>query len=323
KYGLDKNVARLKEDLLKYKIDFDVWFSEQTLHDNGSITKIIDLLKSKGHAYEEDGAIWYKATNFGSEKDEVLVRNNGKSTYFAADIAYHYNKFTERHFNRVINIWGADHHGHVARLKGSMDAIGLSGDKLDIVIMQLVRLSRDGEAVRMSKRTGKSVTLSDLLDERPIDAARFFFNLREPNIHLEFDLGLAVSESSQNPVYYIQYAHARICSIIKSMQVQNITTEYFDYDNFKLLTKTEEIELIRLLSSYTEEVISAAKTLDPSKINRFIIDVATHFHKFYNSCHVSGQEDNLTNARLALCVATKTVISNVLNAFKITVPEKM
>lgn len=322
-YGLKKNVERLKKDLLKYNIEFDVWFSEQTLHDDGSIKRIVELLLEKDYAYKEDGAIWYRATKFGSEKDEVIIRKNGNPTYFVADIAYHYNKFVERQFKRVINIWGADHHGHVARLKGSMDAIGLDGNNLDVVLMQLVRLSRNGEAVRMSKRKGQSVTLSDLLDEIPVDAARFFFNLREPNVHLEFDLGLAVSESSQNPIYYIQYAHARICSIIKTMKENGVDVTHFNKENFKLLKEKEEIELIRLLASFTDEVENSAKALDPSKINRYAIEVATMFHKFYNACQVKGDNKDLTNARLALCLATKYVISNILTAFKISVPEVM
>jgi len=322
-YGLKTNIKRLKDDLLKYNINFDVWFSEQTLHDDGSISRIVETLKKRGYAYEQDGAVWYAATKFGSEKDEVIIRKNGNPTYFAADIAYHYNKFVERKFKRVINIWGADHHGHVSRLKNSMDAIGLNSEDLDIVLMQLVRLSRDGEAVRMSKRTGQSVTLVDLLDEIPLDAARFFFNLREPNVHLEFDLGLAISESSQNPIYYIQYAHARICSIIKAMSQENINIKDFNECNFSLLKESEELELIRTLATFTNEIENSAKALDPSKINRYAIEVATMFHKFYNACHVKGDNKELTNARLGLCIATKYVISNILTAFKISVPESM
>ncbi|MEG1017357.1 MAG: arginine--tRNA ligase, partial [Oscillospiraceae bacterium] len=217
-FALPKNIANLKRDLLKYRIEFDIWFKESTLHNDGTVAKVLDMLKSRGAVYENDGALWYKATAYGGDKDEVLVRSNGIPTYFAADIAYHYNKFAVRGFDRVINVWGADHHGHVARLKGAMDAIGLDGSKLDIVLMQLVRLMRDGEPVRMSKRTGKAITLTDLLDEIPIDAARFYFNLREPKTHCEFDLDLAVKQSSENPVYYVQYAHARICSILKALR---------------------------------------------------------------------------------------------------------
>ena len=323
KFGLEENISTLRKDLEKYRIVFDVWFSEQDLHDGGKINDAVEVLKKNGYAYEKDGAIWYKDTAFGSDKDEVIIRSNGVPTYFAADIAYHYNKFVTRNFSRVINVWGADHHGHVSRLQNAVTALGLDGEKLDTVLMQLVRLSRDGETVRMSKRTGKSVTLSDLLDEIPIDAARFFFNLREPNVHLEFDLGLAVSESSQNPVYYVQYAHARICSIIKKLQSENVNVTDFDKVNFELLSSPEEIELIRNLAGYTDEIIASCVAMDPSKITRYAITTATLFHKFYNAHYVKGENAELTNARLALCISTKIVIKNILTSLKITIPDSM
>jgi arginyl-tRNA synthetase len=332
-YALPKNISRLKEDLGKYRIDYDVWFKESDLHKNGDVKAVVDTLTQKGLTYEKDGAIWYKAGEFTSKysnakakdedeiKDEVLVRANGNPTYFTADIAYHVNKFTTRGFERVINVWGADHHGHVARLKGAMDAMGLDGEKLDIVLMQLVRLMRDGEVVRVSKRTGKSITLTDLLDEVPIDAARFFFNLREPNSHLDFDLDLAVSENSQNPVYYVQYAHARICSILKNLSAEGVVATNFV--DGKVLTAPEERALIKHLASLPVEIIESAKSYDPARITRYAIDLATLFHKFYNACRVKGEEEKLMQSRLTLCTATKIAIHNVLTLLKVSTPEVM
>lgn len=322
-YALPLNIRRLKEDLARYRIDYDVWFFESTLHNSGEVDKVIKLLKEKGLTYEQDGATFYKASEFGAEKDEVLVRASGIPTYFAADIAYHYNKFCDRNFDKVINIWGADHHGHVARLKGAMDAVGLDGNKLDIVLMQLVNLMRDGVPVRVSKRTGKSITLVDLLDEVPIDAARFFFNLREATSHLDFDLDLAVAENSQNPVYYVQYAHARICSILVNLKAEGITPIKVSDCKLDLLTSPEEIELIRNISTLPNEVVEAAKTYDPARITRYSIDLATAFHKFYNACRVKCDDSDLMQARLALCIAVKTVLKNVLTMLKIDAPTSM
>lgn len=291
-FALPKNIAALKTDLEKYRIYYDVWFHESDLHNSGLVKKVIGILTDKGLTYEKEGALWYKNAEFMAEKyraqgksekeieklelkDEVLIRANGNPTYFAADIAYHYNKFAERGFSRVINVWGADHHGHVARLCGAMDAVGLDGDKLDIVLMQLVKLMRDGEVVRVSKRTGKSITLSDLLNEVDVDAARLFFNLREPASHLDFDLDLAVSQNAQNPVYYVQYAHARICSIIKALANDGIEVREATRDELCLLTASEEKELIAHLAKLPEEIINAAKHYDPAKITRYVIDLAT------------------------------------------------
>lgn len=332
-YALPKNIARLKEDLLKYKINYDVWFLESELHKSGAVKAVVDTLTEKGLTYEKDGAIWYKASEFTKKysnlkeddeiKDEVLVRANGNPTYFTADIAYHYNKFVTRKFDTVINVWGADHHGHVARLKGAMDAMGLDGNRLDIVLMQLVRLMRDGEVVRVSKRTGKSITLTDLLEEVPIDAARFFFNLREPNSHLDFDLSLAVEEDSKNPVYYVQYAHARICSILKNLAAEGITPTLDVTGVGKKLTSQEERDLIKHLSTLPNEIIHSAKSYDPARITRYVIDLATLFHKFYNACRVKGEDEALMQARLSLCKATKNTIYNVLTLLKVNAPESM
>lgn len=321
-FALPKNIAKMQSDLKKYRIEYDTWFHESVLHNNGEIQDTLKILTEKGMTYELDGALWYKATDFGAEKDEVLVRKNGNPTYFAADIAYHRNKF-QRGFDRCIDIWGADHHGHVARMKGAMNAVGLDGNKLDVVLMQLVKLVRNGEIVRMSKRTGKAIQLADLLDEVPVDAARFLFNMREANSQMEFDLDLAVQQDAQNPVYYVQYAHARICSILKALEKDGVVKRACSEEELLLLVQPEELSLIRHLAAYTGEVVSAAKDYDPARITRYVIDLANLFHKFYNACRVKGEEDSLCQARLTLCVAVKTVIHNVLTMFKISAPESM
>lgn len=322
-YVLPRNIQKMKDDLKKYRIEYDQWFLESTLHNNGELKEALDLLTRRGVTYEKDGALWYRATDFGAEKDEVLVRQNGNPTYFAADIAYHRNKIEKRGYDLCIDVWGADHHGHVARLKGALDAIGLSGNQLDVVLMQLVRLTRDGQVVRMSKRTGKAIQLADLLDEVPVDAARFLFNMREPNSQMEFDLDLAVQQDSQNPVYYVQYANARICSILRNLEGDGIAPRACTDGELALLTAPEELELIRHLSSFTDEIVQAAKDYDPARINRYVIALATLFHKFYNTCRVRGEQESLTAARLALCTAVSTVIRNVLSMFKISAPESM
>ena len=333
-FALPKNIDKMKKDLKRYKIEYDVWFKESSLYKNNLVNKVIDLLKQKDFVYEKDGAIWYKASELGGEKDEVLVRANGFSTYFAADIAYHYNKFVVRNFDKVINIWGADHHGHVARLKGVMDAIEIDSSRLDIILNQLVRLTKDGQVIKMSKRTGKSITLVDLLDEVPVDAARFFFNMREAGSHLDFDLDLAVKTSSENPVYYVQYAHARICSILSKAKESNISLDQELISelvsNQEIIFETdEEKELIKILAQYPEELESVALSYDCSMITKYAVNLASSFHKFYNSCKVILDDlDNLNNKkisslRLLLCESTKIVLKNVLSLIKIEAPEKM
>ena len=337
-YALPLNIAKMQADMKKYRIVYDRWFNESTLHRDGELQQVIELLTEKGLTYEKDGALWYRAAEFGEKyqpkkhlsrsgeeegiKDEVLVRANGNPTYFAADIAYHRNKFL-RGYDTLIDIWGADHHGHVARMKGAMDAIGLDGSKLEVVLMQLVRLVRDGEVVRMSKRSGKAIQLSDLLDEVPVDAARFFFNQREANTQMEFDLGLAIEQSASNPVYYVQYAHARIHSIFRKMAAEGITADSVTAAQLSRLTAPEERELIRHLSALERTVVDCAKSLDPSGITRYALELATLFHKFYNACRVSGEDRDLTIARLALCDAVRIVLRNVLTMMKIDAPESM
>ena len=322
-FALPRNIAKMKADLAKYGIQYDEWFLESKLHNDGELEETIQILKDKGLTYDKEGALWYRATTFGAEKDEVLVRQNGNPTYFAADIAYHRNKFAKRGFDRCIDVWGADHHGHVARMKAAMDAVGLDGSKLDIVLIQLVRLVRNGEVVRMSKRTGKAIQLADLLDEVPVDAARFLFNMREATSQMDFVLDLAVQQSADNPVYYVQYAHARICSILKALKAEGIEPRACTDEELALLNTQEEIDLIRHLSSYTYEIVAAAKDYDPARITRYVITLATLFHKFYNTCRVKDEEDHLRAARICLCEAAATVIRNVLSLLKISAPESM
>lgn len=338
-FALPKNIAGLEDALGKYRIQYDVWFHESDLH-KGAIQEVIDILTANGKTYEKDGALWYKNIEVQTAKllaqgktqeqidklelkDDVLIRQNGNPTYFAADIAYHRNKLETRGFKKAIDVWGADHHGHVARMKGALDAIGLDGDRLDIVLMQLVNLMKDGKPVKVSKRTGNAVTLVDLLDEVPIDSARFFFNLREPGSTIDFDLGLAVSEDSQNPVYYCQYANARICSILKKLQADGVTPRACTTAELERLTAPEEHELIRHLAALTDEIILAANNYDPAKITRYATNLATLFHKYYNACKIAVEDEALMQARLNLCLAVRSVMVNLLTAFKISAPESM
>jgi arginyl-tRNA synthetase len=322
-YALKKNLCRIKEDLENYGVRFDVWFHEQSLYDSGELSETLEFLKEKGYTVEKDGAVWFKATKVGTEKDEVLVRNNGVPTYFASDIAYHRNKFLKRNYDRVINLWGADHHGHVARMKAGVKALGINPGKLDIVIFQLVRLYRNGEIARMSKRTGKAISLSDLLEEAGRDAARFFFNTKASGSHLDFDLDLAVQQSNENPVYYVQYAHARICSMLRVLGDEGIKVPAVDDVNLALLQTCEETELIKKLAEYPDEIRLSAETLEPSRLTRYVLDVASLFHSFYTICRVKGEEKNLMDARIILVDSTRIVIRNVLNILSINAPERM
>lgn len=322
-YALPLNIEGLERDLLKYKIKYDTWFRESTLHNSGAAKKVVDLLTEKGYTYESEGALWFKAEQFGCDKDFVLKRSNGFFTYIVPDIAYHYNKLQERSFDLAVDILGADHHGYVPRLKAALQALGVSPDRLHVILMQMVRLVKDGEVIKASKRSGKAITLVTLLEEVPIDAARFFFNMREANSHCDFDLDLAIEQSSQNPVYYCQYAHARICSIFRKMEENgNSLPENSDIQD-GLLTHETEKELIRFIASLTGETENAAKLLDPSKLTRYAVDLATNFHKFYNACHCDIEDEALRNARLTLCKATAITLRNVLGLLKVDAPEKM
>ena len=321
-FALDKNIAQIKSDLIKYRIDFDVWFYESSLHKDGEVSETVQLLKDSGHTYEKDGALWFNATEMGAEKDEVLIRSNGFYTYFAVDMAYHRNKFN-RGFDKVIDILGADHHGHVVRFKEGINAVGVDSSKLDIILMQLVNLIEDGKPVKMSKRTGKAISLSDLLEDISVDAARFFFNLRAYDSHFDFDLDLAKEQTNQNPVYYVQYAFARISSILRVLSEEGITVKDAKELDLSLLTAPEETLLIKALARFPEEIVEAAKNYDPSRITRYIIDISSLFHKFYNECRVKDEEKNLMDARLMLCWCVRTVIKNALALLKVTAPERM
>lgn len=322
-YALPKNIDGLERDLKKYRIVYDKWFRESSLHNDGSVQKVINTLNEKGVTYEQDGALWFKASEFGNDKDIVLVRANGLPTYIVPDIAYHYNKLVTRGYDKAIDVLGADHHGYVPRMKAALTALGLDADRLDIVIMQMVRLVRDGETIKLSKRSGKAITLNTLLDEVPIDAARFFFNLREPNSHFDFDLELAAKQSSENPVYYVQYAHARICSILSKAKEQGFEMTIPSVEELNALNSSEERELISHLANLTDEIISAAKGYDPAKITHYVVELATLFHKFYNAQRVMVDDKKLMNARLYLCTAVKSTIKNILTMLKIDAPESM
>ena len=322
-YALPLNIEGLERDLAKYRIHYDRWFRESTLHADGSVMKVVELLKEKGHTYEAEGATWFKATEFGADKDFVLVRSNGVPTYVVPDIAYHYGKLVTRGYDKAIDVLGADHHGYVPRLKAALQALGVDPDRLDVVLMQMVRLIRDGEVVKASKRSGKAITLVTLLDEVPIDAARFYFNLREANSQFDFDLDLAVEQSSQNPVYYVQYAYARICSILKKLAAEGVSPRKVTREELEALSTAEEIALIRHIARFPAEIIEAAKAYDPAKMTRYALDLATLFHKFYTACKVYGEDESLMQARLALCMAARSALENVLSILKIDAPETM
>lgn len=321
-YALPINIQGLKDDLAKYRINYDTWFKESSLHESGKVNEVVEILKEKGHTYEKDGAIWFKASDFGDDQDRVLVRANGVPTYFVPDIAYHYNKLVTRNFDIAIDILGADHHGYIARMKAALTALGIDPKRLDVVIMQMVRLVRNGETVKLSKRSGKAITLATLLDEIPMDAARFFFNLRDPDTHLEFDLDLAIEESSKNPVFYVQYAHARICRILERMSEEGIERKNLSANEL-VFTEPAELALIRKIASLPEEITEAAKTYNPSIVTRYVQELAQLFHKFYDTCKIKGEEENVLQSRLALCEAVKIVFRNMLNLLKVEAPEKM
>ena len=339
-FGLSVNLPKMKRDLARYGIEYDQWFLESSLHESGYVADSVQKLTEAGCTYEKDGALWLHTSRILSDKllaegkkpedieklelkDDVLRRANGFYTYFAADIAYHRNKFEQRGFDKVINVWGADHHGHVARLKGAMDALGLDGEhRLDIVLMQLVKLMRGGEVVRMSKRTGKAISLSDLLDEIPVDAARYFFNSR-PESPVEFDLDLAVRQDSENPVYYVQYAHARICTMISALKAEGHDVPDINSVDLSLLTAEQERELIKQIAMLPEEIRLAARDYDPSRINKYVTELAARFHRFYTACRIKGAEEGVLNARLCLADTVRKVIALSLSVIGVSAPSKM
>lgn len=339
-FALPKNIENMKKAMEKYRINYDTWFSELTLHNGGELKDTIELLKNRGYTYEKDGALWYKNIEVQTAmlkeqgksqeyidklelKDDVLVRKNGNPTYFAADIAYHRNKLEKRGFDKAIDVWGADHHGHVARMKGAMRAVGIDENRLDVLLMQLVRLVSDGNVVRMSKRTGNAITLVDLLEEVPIDAVRFMFNMQEPGSVMDFDLDLAVKQSSQNPVYYCQYAHARICSILAKLSLEGKKVCECSRKQLERLTEPEERALIAHLAALPSVIVLAAKNYDPAKVTHYATQLATLFHKYYNACRVNVDDNELMQARLFLCVCVRDTMKNVLSLLKIDAPERM
>lgn len=324
KFGLAHNIAKMKEDLDRYGIRYDRWFLESSLHESGYVAETIDLLTQAGHTYEKDGALWLNNTALGADKDEVLRRSNGFHTYYAVDIAYHRNKFVERGFDHVIDVWGADHHGHAIRFAVTMAApeLGMEGKQLDFLIMQLVQLLQEGKEVKVSKRSGRSITLSDLLDEISVDAARFAFNAKPTN-HLIFDLDLAVRQDSENPVYYVQYAHARICSLIARLQEEGYTVPRATEIDASVLGTDEERNLMKTLSMLPDEIRFAARDYDPSRINRYLIALAGDFHRFYSAHRIKGEEPQVLSARLKLADSVRSVLANCLTLLGISAPEKM
>ena len=317
-FALNVNLKQMHTDMAKYGVHYDVWFSEQSMYDDGEIERALKLLKDKGATYEKDGATWFKTTDYGCEKDDVLIRQNGLPTYFMGDIAYHLNKLQTRKFDRAVNVWGADHHGHIARLKAAIRAAGEDDSRLHVVTMQLVRLIKDGEPIRMSKRQGKAIVLSELLTMVGTDAARVFFNLRSPDSHFDFDLDLAIQESNENPVFYMQYAHARICSILRQLGGE------VDLDapaDLSLLTHPKEMELLEVMSDLPNTIVQAERKNDPSRMVHYGQELASAFHGFYNDCRVRVDDAKLMHARLKLILATRQVLENVLGILGVSAPE--
>ncbi len=330
-YALERNIEQIKETLAGYRIDYDVWFRESSLYRDKVTDEVIRILTEKGLTYEKDGALWYAASVHSPEdcpedkklKDEVLIRTNGNCTYFAADAAYHYNKFALRGFDTVINVWGADHHGHIARLKYILDDLGVNGsERLEIVLIQLVRLMQDGKPVKMSKRTGKAISLSDLLEETSVDAARFFFNMKTPASGMDFDLDLAIEQSAQNPIFYVQYAHARICSLIATLEADGFTLGN-EVPDASGLTSAEEKALLTMLAAFPKQIFDGAESRDPSTVTHYATQLASAFHSFYNAHRIRSGEKELILPRLALVTAVRQVLANTLDLLKVDAPEKM
>lgn len=340
-FGLERNIPKMQADLRRYGIEYDQWFFESSLHTSGYVAETVGLLTEKGWTYEKDGALWLNTTQLLKNKylaegksqkqvdkldlkDDVLRRANGFYTYFAADIAYHRNKLEVRGFDKSIDVWGADHHGHVARLQAALDGLGLDGShRLVVVLMQLVNLLQDGQPVRMSKRSGKAIALHDLLDEVSVDAARYFFNSRSATSPVDFDLDLAVREDSENPVYYVQYAHARICTLIARLAGEGYAVPKAAEVQSELLSSQEETSLIRALARLPEEIHAAARDYDPSRINRYLVELAGEFHRFYSACRIKGETPALLAARLKLADSVRSVLANCLGLLGVTAPEKM
>ena len=340
KFGLERNIPKMQADLRRYGVVYDEWFFESSLHESGYVADSVAKLTERGYTYEKDGALWLRTSEILAEnlrragksqeeidklelKDDVLKRANGFYTYFAADIAYHRNKLEKRGFDYAVNVWGADHHGHVARLKGALDALGLDGEhRLQIVLMQLVKLMSDGQEVRMSKRTGKAISLTNLLDDIPVDSARYFFNSR-PESPVLFDLELAQRQDNENPVYYVQYAHARICTLLAALASEGHAVPDAAAVDFSVLTDETERELIKQLAALPEEIRLAARDYDPSRINKYVTELAARFHRFYTACRIKGAEEKVLEARLLLADCVRRVIALSLGIIGVSAPEKM
>ncbi|MCJ7841589.1 arginine--tRNA ligase [Lederbergia sp. NSJ-179] len=320
-YGLEYELAKLKKDLEDFRVKFDVWYSETSLYENGKIEPALEKLKEKGHIYEKDGATWFRSTTFGDDKDRVLIKKDGSYTYLMPDIAYHLDKFS-RGYDQLINIWGADHHGYIPRMKAAIEALGYNPNRLEVEIIQLVQLYKDGEKMKMSKRTGKAVTMRDLVDMVGLDATRYFFAMRGSDTHLDFDLDLAVSESSENPVYYAQYAHARICSILRAASERGFT--FHQNTPVTSLTSEKAIDLLKQLGDFPQVVADAAEKRMPHRITHYIYELASVFHRFYNAEKVLNEANkNETTARLALVKAVQITLKNALALIGVSAPEKM
>lgn len=321
-YGLEKELAKIKRDLGRFRVDFDVWFSETSLYEDGQVEASLAELREKGQTYEQDGATWLRTTDYGDDKDRVLVKNDGTYTYLTPDIAYHRNKY-DRGFNRLINIWGADHHGYIPRVKAAMQALGKNPEQLTVLIAQMVSLFQDGEKVKMSKRTGKAVTMVDLMDEVGVDAIRYFFTMRSMDSHLDFDMDLAISTSNENPVYYVQYAHARICSIFRQAEEQGVAIPQPNAVNFSKLTVEHEYDLLRKMGELPEEIAVAANSYAPHRLVRYVYELAAMLHSYYRAERVITEDAEQTAARLVLLGAVRTVIANVLRLIGVSAPERM
>lgn len=321
-YGLKRELDKLQRDLERFGVKFDNWFSETSLYESGKVAAALQALRDKGQVYEEDGAVWLATTAFGDDKDRVLVKNDGTYTYLTPDIAYHMDKY-ERGYDRMINIWGADHHGYIPRVKAAMAALGRDPGKLTVLIAQMVSLFQDGEKVKMSKRTGKAVTMEDLMDEVGVDAIRYFFTMRSMDSHLDFDMDLAVSTSNDNPVYYVQYAHARICSIFRQADDQGIELLPWEEAPLHLLTAEQEYDLLRKIGQLPEVVADAAAAYAPHAIIRYVYELASMFHSYYRAERVITEDAELSQARLQLLEATRIALRNCLQLVGVTAPDRM
>ncbi|MGM0901429.1 MAG: arginine--tRNA ligase [Bacillota bacterium] len=320
-YGLEYELEKLKQDLAAFRVSFDVWFSETSLYQNGKIEKALEVLKEKGHIYEEDGATWFRSTTFGDDKDRVLIKQDGSFTYLLPDIAYHQDKL-KRGFEKLINIWGADHHGYIPRMRAAIQALGYEGDTLEVEIIQMVQLYKNGEKMKMSKRTGKAVTMRDLIDEVGLDATRYFFAMRSSDTHMDFDLDLAVSQSNDNPVYYAQYAHARICSILRQAEEQGLAVD--TNADFSLVGAEKEVDLLKKLGEFPQAVAEAAQKRVPHRVTNYIFELASAFHSFYNAEKVlDAEQKERTAARLGLIKSVQISLKNALDLIGVSAPEKM